>query len=67
VKAPLAGTVLRVLAAVEQNVQTGEVLLVLEAMKMEVEVRAPRAGTIAEIGVRQGDAVDVGRVLVQLG
>jgi oxaloacetate decarboxylase alpha subunit len=48
-------------------VQAGDVLLVLEAMKMEVEVRAPRAGNVAEICVRQGDAVEVGRVLVRLG
>jgi oxaloacetate decarboxylase alpha subunit len=66
VKAPLAGTVLRVLAAVDQPVQAGDVLLVLEAMKMEVEVRAPHAGTVAAIGVRQGDVVEVGRSLVHL-
>jgi oxaloacetate decarboxylase (Na+ extruding) subunit alpha len=66
VKAPLAGTVLRVLAAVDQPVQAGDVMLVLEAMKMEVEVRAPLAGTVAAIGVRQGDVVEVGRVLAQL-
>jgi len=66
VKAPLAGTVLRVLCATGQSVQTGDVLLVLEAMKMEVEVRAPHAGSVATIGVRQGDAVEVGRVLAQL-
>ncbi len=66
VKAPLAGTVLRVLAGTGQGVQSGDVLLVLEAMKMEVEVRAPQAGTVAEIAVRQGDAVEVGRALVRL-
>ncbi len=66
VKAPLAGTVLRVLTGTGQGVQSGDVLLVLEAMKMEVEVRAPQAGTVAEIAVRQGDAVEVGRALVRL-
>jgi oxaloacetate decarboxylase alpha subunit len=66
VKAPLAGTVLRVLAGVDQHVQAGDVLLVLEAMKMEVEVRAPHAGTVAAIGVRQGDVVEVGRALAHL-
>jgi oxaloacetate decarboxylase alpha subunit len=66
VAAPLAGTVLRVLCGTGQSVQSGEVLAVLEAMKMEVEVRAPRAGTVAAIAIRQGDAVEVGRTLVEL-
>jgi oxaloacetate decarboxylase alpha subunit len=66
VKAPLAGTVLRVLVVAEQRVQSGDVLFVLEAMKMEVEVRAPSGGSAAAIAVRQGDAVEVGRVLAQL-
>jgi oxaloacetate decarboxylase alpha subunit len=66
VKAPLAGTVLRVLVTTGQSVQAGDVLLVLEAMKMEVEVRAPHAGSVATIAVRQGDVVEVGRVLAQL-
>jgi oxaloacetate decarboxylase alpha subunit len=66
VKAPLAGTVLRVLCIADQEVQAGEVVFVLEAMKMEIEVRAPCAGAAAAIAVRQGDAVEAGRVLVQL-
>jgi oxaloacetate decarboxylase alpha subunit len=66
VKAPLAGTVLRVLCVADQTVQAGEVVFVLEAMKMEIEVRAPCAGAAAAIAVRQGDAVEAGRVLVQL-
>jgi oxaloacetate decarboxylase alpha subunit len=66
VKAPLAGTVLRVLCVADQEVGQGDVMFVLEAMKMEVEVRAPCAGAAAAIAVRQGDAVEVGRVLAQL-
>jgi oxaloacetate decarboxylase alpha subunit len=66
VKAPLAGTVLRVLTAGDQAVREGDILFVLEAMKMEIEVRAPCAGVTRTVTVRQGDAVDVGRVLTQL-
>jgi oxaloacetate decarboxylase alpha subunit len=66
VKAPLAGTVLRVLCVADQEVQAGDVMFVLEAMKMEIEVRAPCAGAAAAIAVRQGDAVEAGRVLAQL-
>jgi oxaloacetate decarboxylase alpha subunit len=66
VKAPLAGTVLRVLVAADQEVQAGDILFVLEAMKMEIEVRAPCAGATGAIAVRQGDAVETGRVLAQI-
>jgi oxaloacetate decarboxylase (Na+ extruding) subunit alpha len=66
VAAPLAGTILRVLVAPGQRVGSGDVLLVLEAMKMEIEVRAPKAGTVARIAVKDGDAVEVGRTLAQL-
>jgi oxaloacetate decarboxylase alpha subunit len=66
IPAPLAGTILRVLTARGEHVQSGDVLLVLEAMKMEVEVRAPKAGTVASVAVKEGDAVEVGRTLLEL-
>jgi biotin carboxyl carrier protein len=66
VKAPLAGTVLRVLCVADQEVHAGDVVFVLEAMKMEIEVRAPHGGAAVAIAVRQGDAVEAGRVLAQL-
>ena len=66
VAAPLAGTVLRILAGPGQRVESGQVLVVLEAMKMEVEVRAPASGTVAQLAVKEGEAVEVGRTLLQL-
>ena len=64
--APLAGTIWKVLAAEGQTVAEGEVLLILEAMKMETEIRAAQAGTVRGIAVKAGDAVAVGDTLLQL-
>ncbi|MBX4611137.1 oxaloacetate decarboxylase, partial [Klebsiella variicola] len=64
--APLAGTIWKVLAAEGQTVSEGEVLLILEAMKMETEIRAAQAGTVRGIAVKAGDAVAVGDTLLQL-
>lgn len=66
VTAPLAGTIWKVLAAEGQKVSEGEVLLILEAMKMETEIRAAQAGTVRGIAVKAGDAVAVGDTLLQL-
>ncbi|MCE0349495.1 biotin/lipoyl-containing protein, partial [Klebsiella pneumoniae] len=60
VTAPLAGTIWKVLASEGQTVAEGEVLLILEAMKMETEIRAAQAGTVRGIAVKAGDAVAVG-------
>ncbi|MBA6411878.1 sodium-extruding oxaloacetate decarboxylase subunit alpha [Parahaliea sp. F7430] len=64
--APLAGTIVKVLVSAGQVVASGDVLLILEAMKMETEVRAPRDGSITELCVKAGDAVNVGDALVKL-
>ncbi|MEQ0379238.1 biotin/lipoyl-containing protein, partial [Klebsiella sp. JB_Kp046] len=64
--APLAGTIWKVLAAEGQTVSEGEVLLILEAMKMETEICAAQAGTVRGIAVKAGDAVAVGDTLLQL-
>jgi methylmalonyl-CoA carboxyltransferase small subunit len=63
-RSPIAGTVTRVLAQPGQSIQPGDVLLVLEAMKMETNITAPIAGKIASLPVKAGDAVQGGQVLV---
>jgi propionyl-CoA carboxylase alpha chain len=62
--APMPGTVLRVEVAPGQQVAEGQVLLVLEAMKMEHAVRAPSAGSVTAVAVEAGQQVDAGSVLV---
>ena len=64
--APLAGTVVRVVVVPGQVVVEGQAVLILEAMKMETSVSAPRAGTIDSIAVNAGDSVAVGDVLISL-
>jgi oxaloacetate decarboxylase alpha subunit len=66
VTAPLAGTIWKVMAGEGQTVAEGDVLLILEAMKMETEIRAAQAGTVRGIAVKAGDAVAVGDTLLQL-
>jgi len=64
--APLAGNIFKVNVAVGEAVTAGDVVLLLEAMKMETEVRAPRDGTVSEVHVAAGDAVAVGSALITL-
>tara|TARA_R110002110_G_scaffold415561_2_gene650849 strand:- start:47319 stop:49121 length:1803 start_codon:yes stop_codon:yes gene_type:complete len=67
VTAPLAGNIFNVAVAVGDSVAAGDVIVILEAMKMETEVRASRAGTVAEVHVVAGDSVAVGDALISLG
>ena len=67
VKAVLAGNVFKVLVSVGDVVSEAQPMLVVEAMKMETTVSAPRAGTITEVFVREGDVVAVGDPLVSIG
>jgi len=67
VTAPMAGTILKVNVAPGDVVNEGDVVVVLEAMKMETEVRAKQGGTVQAVMVKEGDAVAVDDVLVTLG
>ena len=67
VKAGVPGNVLRIEAPEGTEVAEGDVLLVLEAMKMEIEVKSPKAGTVQSVLVSQGDKVVNGQALVVLG
>ena len=62
--APMPGGVVRVAVAVGEEVRTGQLLVVLEAMKMEHAVHAAAAGKVSEVSVSVGDQVETGRVLV---
>jgi methylmalonyl-CoA carboxyltransferase small subunit len=65
-RSPFAGVVSRVSAQVGQAIQANDVLLVLEAMKMETVITSPTAGKVAKVNVKVGDAVQGGQVLVEL-
>ena len=64
-RSPVSGIVVRLAAQVGQSLQPGDILLVLEAMKMETNITAPSAGKIAAIKVNQGDSVQAGQVVVE--
>ena len=66
VAAPMPGKILNVKAGVGTAVKKGDVILILEAMKMENEVVAPEDGTVASIDVAAGDSVEAGAVLATL-
>jgi methylmalonyl-CoA carboxyltransferase small subunit len=66
VPAPLAGTVLRFEVEEGQEVAAGDVLIILEAMKMETEITSPRAGKVTAILVDKGAAVQVGQGLIEV-
>ena len=65
--APVAGDILKVNVTAGQAVKEGDVLVVLEAMKMENEILAPKACTVKQVLVSKGSTVDTGATLVVLG
>lgn len=66
ISAPMPGTILSVNVQNGASVNAGDVLVVLEAMKMENEIVAPRAGKVAQVSVTKGASVNTGDVLVVL-
>ena len=67
VAAPLAGNIFKVAVSAGQQVKEGDVIVILEAMKMETEIRAAKSGTVTSISVKEGDAVKVGDTLLSIG
>ena len=66
ITAPMPGTILSVNVNSGDTVKSGQVLIVLEAMKMENEIMAPRDGSVAQVVVSKGAVVDTGAALVVL-
>lgn len=66
VKAPIVGTILKLKVAPGDQVEVNQVLLVMEAMKMETNVATPLAGRVKTVRVSPGEAVKAGQVLVEL-
>lgn len=66
VEAPMPGNILDVKTSVGATVTNGQVLCILEAMKMENDIVAPQDGTVASINVSKGDSVEAGQVIITL-
>lgn len=66
IAAPLAGNIFKILVSPGQQIREGDVIVVMEAMKMETEIRATRAGIVDLISIKEGDAVVVGQTLISL-
>ena len=64
-RSPISGIVVKVLVQPGQNIQPGDKMLVLEAMKMETNITSPVSGVVAKVNVTQGDSVQSGLVLVE--
>jgi pyruvate carboxylase subunit B len=67
IKTPFPGTVIKVLCEANKRVVKNEVIMIIEAMKMETEIRAPRNGVLVSINVKAGDSVSASQLLAKLG
>jgi len=67
VKSALPGNVLKVLVSEGQQIEEGDVIIVIEAMKMETEIKSPASGVVQSVGVSVGDKIKTGQVLVTIG
>ena len=63
----MAGNIFKVLVQPGEQVDEGELVMILEAMKMETEIRAFKAGVVGSVNVKVGDAVSVGDTLLTIG
>ncbi len=66
VRAEVTGTIWKLEAAIGQSLAEGDAILIVESMKMEIPVEAPRAGTLAELRVAEGEAVQEGQLVAIL-
>ncbi|MCC8073547.1 MAG: biotin/lipoyl-binding protein [Clostridiales bacterium] len=66
VEAPMPGNILDIKVSSGDSVTSGQVICVLEAMKMENDIVAPQNGTVASINVNKGDSVEAGQVIITL-
>ena len=66
VKAELAGNMWKIIVAEGQHVGADETLMILESMKMEIPINAPRAGRVAKVHVKEGQTVQEGQLLAEL-
>ena len=64
-RSPVTGTVVKLVAQAGQSIEAGDVLLVLEAMKMETNITAPVGGKVAAIRAKAGDSVQAGQILAE--
>lgn len=67
VKSPMPGTILKVVAPKGQKVKEGDVVIILESMKMENEIVAPVSGTVTKVSVESGDSVATDDILAFIG
>ena len=67
IESPMPGKVLKVLVSQGAPVTAGQLVLILEAMKMENEIYAPVAGTVTQLGCKEGDSVNTGDTLLVIG